>query len=234
MKNGSQQYRVIGVDVGGRRKGFNAVLVVDDAVVDRFASGVALDVAKWCASVQPQIIAIDAPCQWSTTGRARACERQLMEEGVFCFSTPAKKIAVNHPAEHFEWMLNGMLLYEGVSDLFPLFSGCWSHGSRCVIETFPHAVVCAIAGEVVRARPKSSVRRLALRAAGISDESERLTNIDFVDAALCAVAARGLLQSRFRLLGGPEEGFIVLPCLANLSLPSGFQFVSNPASPTAF
>ena len=76
-------------------------------------------------------------------------------------------------------------------------------------ETFPHAVVCALAGRVVAARPKRETRRNALRQRGYDVGS--LTNVDFVDAGLCAITADAFVRGRVTLFGKQVEGFIVVP-----------------------
>jgi hypothetical protein len=43
-----------------------------------------------------------------------------------------------------------------------------------------------------------------------------LSNIDLVDAALCALAAQALLAGRFQTYGDAREGFIVVPAWAKL------------------
>ena len=78
-----------------------------------------------------------------------------------------------------------------------------------VFESFPHAVVCALAGRVVPTKPKATVRRAALRARGY--DVTCLVNIDFVDAALCAVAAEAFLKGCVQCFGDEQEGFIVVP-----------------------
>ncbi len=46
------------------------------------------ELAHWCRSVVgASVIAIDAPRRWSSDGRARPCERELMRQGIFCFET---------------------------------------------------------------------------------------------------------------------------------------------------
>ena len=79
-------------------------------------------------------------------------------------------------------------------------------------ETFPQAVACALAGEIVSAKYKSKVRRKLLSGIGIDTTS--LPNIDFVDAALCAVAANYLLSGNVNAYGDMAEGFIVVPTAA--------------------
>ena len=79
---------VVGIDVGGVRKGFHAVALRDGVYAGQLATGDVQDLAHWCRSVVgASVIAIDAPCRWSSDGRARPCERELMRQGIFCFAT---------------------------------------------------------------------------------------------------------------------------------------------------
>src|SRR5206468_9732635 len=81
-------------------------------------------------------------------------------------------------------------------------------GQVC-FETFPHAVACALAGKIVSATQKRIIRRELLREAGI--DTRRLTNIDTIDAALCALAANHFLAGNVKTYGDASEGFIVVP-----------------------
>lgn len=76
-------------------------------------------------------------------------------------------------------------------------------------DILPHAVVCALAGRLLPARPKATTRRRMLREEGYDDGS--LANIDFVDAALCALTAERFLLGRTVSFGDRAEGFIVVP-----------------------
>ena len=79
---------VVGIDVGGVRKGFHAVALRDGVYTGQLATGDVQELAHWCRSVVgASVIAIDAPCRWSSDGRARPCERALMQQGIFCFAT---------------------------------------------------------------------------------------------------------------------------------------------------
>ena len=79
---------VVGIDVGGVRKGFHAVALRDGVYAGQLATGDVQELAHWCRSVVgASVIAIDAPCRWSSDGRARPCKRELMRQGIFCFET---------------------------------------------------------------------------------------------------------------------------------------------------
>jgi predicted RNase H-like nuclease len=70
-------------------------------------------------------------------------------------------------------------------------------------------VACALARKILPAKQKRTDRPRLLRKAGLSIDS--LTNIDTVDAALCALAAHHFLAGTFKTYGDAPEGFIVVP-----------------------
>ena len=201
---------VVGIDVGGPRKGFHAVALRDGAYLDTFASPEAPALAAWCIQVGARAVAIDAPCRWSRTGRARPAERALAAEGIHAFATPSLEAAEGRA--FYGWMHNGAALYEVIERDFRLFDGDKAATGRVCCETFPQAVACALAGKVVSARHKTTVRRELLGEAGIV--TQPLSNIDVVDAALCALTAQALLARRFKAYGDAGEGFIVVPAWA--------------------
>ena len=204
---------VIGIDVGGKRKGFHAVALRDGKFFEQITSCCPTEIADWCFSINPAVIAIDAPCKWSLNGSSRLAERDINIGGeiIQCFKTPTCERASNNQSGFFGWVLNGHDLYEALSSHYPLFDEKVNETKRTCIETFPHAVVCTLAGRVVSARLKAKTRREALRNAGY-DDSE-LPNIDFVDAALCAITAKAFLDDKYSCFGDPEEGFIVVPSI---------------------
>ncbi len=199
---------VVGVDVGGPSKGFHAVALRDGAYLDQIASRRAVEIAEWCRGVGASCVGVDSPCRWSVTGRARRAERDLMAERIWCFSTPTIAAAKAHPKGNFLWMLNGAELFGLLQTSYSLFSGEWEERALC-FETFPQAVACALAGQVVPAKKKGAVRRGLLERAGL--DCARCTSIDKVDAAMCAIAAHSLAVKRFKAYGDAAEGFIVVP-----------------------
>ena len=180
---------VVGIDVGGPRKGFHAVALRDGGYLANFPTLDAKLMACWCYELNASVIGIDAPCRWSITGRARPAERELAGEGIHTFATPTREAAENR--DFYGWMRNGAELYSHIEPRYQLFDGSNAASRQVCFETFPHAVACAIAGKIVSAKQKRIVRPELLRDAGI--DATRLTNIDLIDAALCALAANHLL-----------------------------------------
>jgi hypothetical protein len=41
-----------------------------------------LKIAEWCREIKARFIGVDAPCHWSSDGRARAAECALMRERI--------------------------------------------------------------------------------------------------------------------------------------------------------
>jgi len=201
---------VVGIDVGGERKGFHAVALRGDTFVDKTTAADPAVIVAWCLDHKATVVSVDAPCGWSQTGSSRLAERklQISKKQIYCFSTPMREHAENHDKGFYDWVFNGERLYRLLVNDFPLFNGKRRKGQMS-IETFPHAVVCAMEGRLVSAKFKVKVRRKVLQNKGydISD----LSNIDFVDAALCAVAADEFGKGNYQCFGNPGEGFIVVP-----------------------
>ena len=205
----NRELTVIGVDVGGPRKGFHAVALTGKVFSKHACSGPA-EVAAWCRDVGAVAVGVDAPCGWSASGMARQAERDLRINGerIHCFATPTLKRARQSQADFYGWVFNGMKLYDELRKHYPLFAGDGSVRPLC-FETFPQAVACALAGRTVSAKHKATVRRHILSEQGYDHSA--LKNIDFIDAALCALAAERLLQKTVVHFGHPDEGFIVIP-----------------------
>jgi len=201
---------VIGIDVGGSRKGFHAVALTGGAYAARLGTSEVQELAHWCRSViGAQLIAIDAPCRWSRDGRARPCERELNAAGIRCFASPSRTAALSHPSNYYGWMLQGEALYRELAASHPLLSTLPASGVAC-FETFPHAITWQLRGGNAEARQKRLQRRALLEQAGINTAA--LTSIDWIDAALCALAAQHLVSGLpCRAYGEPASGLIVVP-----------------------
>ena len=199
---------VVGIDVGGERKGFHAVALQNGTFVATLAHSDPAVIVRWCRQLKAVVVAVDAPCGWSDGGASRLAERSLAIGGnkISCFATPTRARAKR--SNFYKWVFNGARLYQQLAQHHTLFDGARRSSLTC-FETFPHAVVCALAGRVVAARPKRETRRNALRQRGYDVGS--LTNVDFVDAGLCAITAAAFVRGRVQLFGNKVEGFIVVP-----------------------
>jgi predicted nuclease with RNAse H fold len=204
------RHRVVGIDVGGTTKGFHAVALRDGRLLDKLNTKNAAHIVAWCREQGAGAVGIDAPCQWSMTGRARPCEREIARLGIPAFSTPSAIIGEVHP--FYRWMVNGIALYRQLVSYYRLYDGGSRFSHPVCFETFPQAIACALAGKRLSAQNKRMDRRRILERAGIA---EPLTSIDEVDAALCALSAQHVLAGRFTSYGDAAEGFILVPAVQN-------------------
>ena len=115
----------VGVDVSLRR-GLDVVALDDErrlvGTPERLLSNE--DLTTFLRRVKPDVVAIDAPSDWGTTGSSRACESELRHLGVNIFSTPSDANVRDNP--FYGWMqdLAGLRGYgrvgEGTSPITPL------------------------------------------------------------------------------------------------------------------
>ena len=202
----ASQKITIGIDVGGIKKGFHAVANRDGLYLAQFHSIHPDEVASWVLSHNPSAVAIDAPSMFSLNSGSRKAERELVSNGMRCFYTPTRALAAK--SRFYDWVFNGELLYQRLG--LPIFMGEQSQ-ETCAIETFPHAVQMSLWAEDPNPiGNKRSVREstLALKA---NYDTSQLSNIDFIDAALCAVSADYFAHHQFTAYGCKTEGYIVLP-----------------------
>lgn len=201
---------VIGIDVGGDRKGFHAVALTGGKYTVPFTTKCIDELVAWCHKVKGSVIAVDAPCRWSKDEGARPAERELMNKGIWCFSTPTRHTADTHLKNHYGWMLRGMKLFEALEPSHPLCCAFPSSSEKYCFETFPHAVTWHLRGGDADASNKRSQRREILEKNGV--DIAKLTNIDLVDAAICAlVAHRVVTGESYLTYGDVSAGFIVVP-----------------------
>jgi predicted nuclease with RNAse H fold len=199
---------VVGIDVGAPSKGYHAVALSEGTVTAKFQSCVLTEMAEWCNECGAEVVAIDAPCRWRLHGGpARAAEREMAATRISCFSTPTEEKARGHA--FYTWMFAGQELYSALAATHPIYSREQPRRPRVCIETFPQAVACALAGELVSAKTKLAVRREVLIRAGV--EVAGLNTIDEIDAALCALTAERFAQDRFKAHGDAAGGFIIVP-----------------------
>lgn len=151
---------VAGIDVGGDRKGFHAVILNDGRFIDQKTDCDAEKIVKWCLQNEARIVAVDAPCQWSRKGASRLAERQLAQKQIHCFATPIRERAEGK--NFYRWMFNGERLYQALAAEYQLFDGTITEGLTC-FETFPHAIMCSLNGLPVKAGGKAATRRAVLK-----------------------------------------------------------------------
>lgn len=216
----STHFPVAGVDVGGRTKGFHAVAMRGDHILAQARLATPAEVLRWCLEHDVRTVGVDSPCAWSRSGGSRACERDLRLDGrlIQCFKTPTRERAEASRLKartrgksgdgFYGWVFHGLELYSALAPHYPLFDGSPPEGPVC-FETFPQAIACALSGGYVSAKKKNPVRRQILRDWGIDDR--QFPNIDFVDAALCAISATAFTQHCYSACGDSMEGHIVMP-----------------------
>jgi predicted RNase H-like nuclease len=107
-------------------------------------------------------------------------------------------------------MLRGEELYSALSVSHPIFEGSTTTSKPCCIETFPHAVTWHLTEGKAKASEKRRQRRNLLTQDGVN--IEMLTNIDWIDAAICALAAHTLARGApCKFYGNVSSGRIVVP-----------------------
>ncbi|MEM5310803.1 DUF429 domain-containing protein [Paraburkholderia sp. JHI869] len=201
---------VAGIDVGGDKKGCHLVVLEGNRAFRPADAKTPQEMLQACLEYGVQAVGIDAPCQWSVEGEGRLAERELASQRIFSFATPTRKRADESPSRFYRWMFNGEAIYEAFSSAYPLLATRDFKGGRVSFETFPHAVTCALRGkEGTSAKEKRRQRPKVLEDAKIDASS--LKSIDDVDAALCALTARYLVEGRTFAYGDVRGGFIHVP-----------------------
>lgn len=202
----------VGIDVGGTRKGFHAVALQGCDVIESHRETDAHAMTLWCVAMHASAVAVDSPAGWGNQDGLRLAELELKEEGIHFYATPTAARAKER--SFYRWMLNGAELFSALESQFvrldrpanpPVVPVCF--------ETFPHAIVVRLTKGRAPTGSKVVHRRTVLRDVGI--DATKLSNVDFVDAGLCAVAARRYLAGQADFLGNREGGYLVLPSRAN-------------------
>jgi predicted RNase H-like nuclease len=201
---------VAGVDVGGPRKGFHAVLLKDQAIVAHLTTPDPAELAQWLGRHKPGAVAIDSPCRWADQGSSRPAERELNRAGIRCFFTPTRAAAQANGKGFYDWVFQGERLYHEIATDYNVYSGPDSIGTGpFCFETFPHAIARALTGQPLLARNKKRDRLRILEKESIN--IFELRSQDWIDATLCAIAARHVLENRFCSFGDTQTGFILIP-----------------------
>jgi predicted nuclease with RNAse H fold len=122
---------VVGIDVGGERKGFHGCAIDGERIVagPQAIGGVEAAV-DWVAWFEPTTIAIDSPCEAAPAGtKARPDEVEFNRAGIcgIRFTPPLDQLAGN---PYYAWIVHGLRLYEALATRLP---------GTALIETFPTA-----------------------------------------------------------------------------------------------
>jgi len=202
----------VGIDVGGARKGCHLVALngarqlVGEGLNLRSPQAIAAAIAEWA----PRVVGIDSPSGWAKSGKSRLAERALRQAGIQSFYTPTRARAARGGA-FYAWVFNGEQVHAAARQTHPAYLGRGTVWGRS-IEVFPNATVRILTGQ----RPpvgssKAEWRRRVLTAQGIL--SEKFTNLDFMDAALCALTGLYALDGDFQAFGDPAEGLLIAPAI---------------------
>ncbi len=195
----------VGIDVAEARRGLDLVAIDQDRAVIAVHSHLTIEQAARLVTeeIQPAVVCIDSPAQWSTSGNSREAERALSRLGVNAFRTPPGDRAGPFHA----WMRVGFELYEALAPRYPRYRGGTVVGTAA--EYFPHASVAVLAGDIPALKDKRTVRRRVLEDNGVVTAS--LATIDHLDAALGALTGHIALVGPAYWVGDPEEGALLLP-----------------------
>jgi predicted nuclease with RNAse H fold len=159
-------------------------------------------------SLKPDVdvVAIDSPPGIGIAGASRECELALRLRGVNIFSTPSDATRFARP--FYNWIRVGHKAFTAAEAAgFPLFTS--ENTIRgCSIEVFPHATDVFLrgclppAGVTRRVSRKRNWRSETLRLAGV-EETDRLTSLDAVDAALAALTGLHAIEGAVEAIGDP-------------------------------
>lgn len=177
----------MGVDVGGKRKAFDAALVEGQslsALRQRQSVG---DIVAWVASVKPSVIAIDSPRSTAPPGGSHRPEEKDLRDNVcgIRWTLPNAKLEGN---PYYEWIVEGLRLHRAlerqsveVVECFPTASWTRWHGAR-------------------EGRRRAAWTRKALAALELERVPSR-ANQDGRDAIAAAVTARDYDHGRYEAFG---------------------------------
>ncbi len=192
-----------GVDVGGRRKGFDAAAVGESGHLDGPTNlKTPAEVVTWLRPFSPCVVAIDSPRTAAAPGqRIRAGERELRRDVCGIRWTPEESRLGPNP--YYEWIVHGLELYQALNE----------RREQCgweLIEVFPTASWTRWAG-CRGTRPRAAWTRGALESFALRGLPSRRLNQDDRDAIAAALTARLYDEGRTDSFGEivvPREGEI--------------------------
>jgi predicted nuclease with RNAse H fold len=125
-----------GVDVGGKRKGFDVAVIDDRQVLALRNHLTRQQVVDLVLENRPAVTGIDGPCRCAPDGQtARDCELQLARSVCGIRWTPDTRRV--HASAYYAWILEGLALFDALAahgavaiEVFPTASWTRWHGSR--------------------------------------------------------------------------------------------------------
>ena len=126
----------VGVDVGGKRKGFDVAVIDDRQVLALQGHLTCRQVVDILNEHRPAVVAIDSPRSYAPDGRtARDSELQLARAICGIRWTPDAKHV--HASAYYAWILEGLALFQALAahdveviEVFPTASWTRWHGKR--------------------------------------------------------------------------------------------------------
>jgi predicted nuclease with RNAse H fold len=104
----------IGVDVGGRKKGFDVALIDDRAVLQLEGGLDRGDVVELVERARPKVVAIDSPCRCAPEGHtSRDGERLLAKSICGIRWTPDERKV--HASAYYAWVVEGLALFKALA-----------------------------------------------------------------------------------------------------------------------
>jgi predicted nuclease with RNAse H fold len=184
----------MGVDVGGRRKGFDVALVAGNQLIELRSRRSVDDVVGWADTARPSVIAIDSPRSCAPPGATHRDEERALRAAVCGIRwTPPHMQLDGNP--YYEWIVEGLRLYQALAAV----------GVE-VIECFPTASWTRWHG-LRNGRSRAQWSSEALQGIRLDGLPARM-NQDQRDAIGAALTARDYLQGR-----ADQFGEIVVPTL---------------------
>jgi predicted nuclease with RNAse H fold len=166
----------VGVDVGGKRKGFDVAVIGDRRVLALQGHLTCRQVVGIVTGERPAVVAIDSPCSFASGGQsARGGELQLAKSICGIRWTPDERRV--RASAYYAWILEGVALFGALAthsveaiEVFPTASWTRWHGNR-------------------GSQSRAAWTRQGLAALGLEEVPER-TNQDQRDAIAAAMTAR--------------------------------------------
>jgi predicted nuclease with RNAse H fold len=165
-----------GVDVGGKRKGFDLAIIDDHQVLELQGHLTCSKLVDLLINNHPEVVAIDSPCCCAPDGQAaRDSELQLAKSICGIRWTPDKQRI--QASSYYAWILEGLALFAALAP-----------HDVAVIEVFPTASWTRWHGKR-GSQSRAGWTRQGLAALGLDNVPAR-TNQDQRDAIAAAMTAR--------------------------------------------